>query len=67
MYAFEQGQHSNQKAAKFAAMLALAGADPNKQNQQVGTGLTCHLMHIRSSLFFSTLHRHAPEKLMLAR
>lgn len=35
MYAFEQGQHSNQKAAKYAAMLALAGADPNMQNQQV--------------------------------
>ena len=33
--AFDLGQGSNQKAAKFAAMLALAGADPNVQNQQV--------------------------------
>ena len=33
--AFEAGMGSNQKAAKFAAMLPLAGADPNTQNQQV--------------------------------
>ncbi|KAK9813540.1 hypothetical protein WJX73_005871 [Symbiochloris irregularis] len=32
--AISQEQHCNQKAAKFAAMLPLAGADPNQQNQQ---------------------------------
>ena len=29
-----QEQHCNQRAAKYAAMLPLAGADPNKPNQQ---------------------------------